>query len=268
MAESSVQRRQRSSNYTPEEKTILLSLIAKYKDIIENRKTDSCSWKRKEQAWKIITAEFNNLNDNKYRPIDSLKKCYKNSKKNIRKIVADHKMLETDDRFRPVQIEPDQEILLDIINENIAFEVNNKFVTELIQPKPEPELIEDSIDIKDNILLDLEEPQTEQFNETPQDAPQRIDPQERLAEAIRNRAARRRVVPITQQLASSKISKHYLDLAQSKQELVNLQIEMLRQEQNHRNQCNAIELEMKLIQRDILKEQLSTLKNSKNSEAV
>lgn len=85
-------KRVRSTNFTYNEKEVLLNIIYKYKNIIENKKTDSVSCEEKSRAWEKITGEFHTRAPNCCkRSIDSLKKFYDNQKKEIRKIVAEEK---------------------------------------------------------------------------------------------------------------------------------------------------------------------------------
>lgn len=65
----------------------LISICAKYKHIIESKKTDAVSWKEKEDTWITIGNEFNASSD-VYRDQNSLKKCYDNQKKTTRKVYA------------------------------------------------------------------------------------------------------------------------------------------------------------------------------------
>ena len=51
-------KRQRSSNMTDAERCVLADLTHKYKNVIENKKTDSCSSKAKELAWTRLADEF------------------------------------------------------------------------------------------------------------------------------------------------------------------------------------------------------------------
>ncbi|KAH9371955.1 hypothetical protein HPB48_000570 [Haemaphysalis longicornis] len=46
-------------NYTVQEKGLLMELARKYKDVIENKKTDSMSVHRKKATWRQIAQEFN-----------------------------------------------------------------------------------------------------------------------------------------------------------------------------------------------------------------
>jgi hypothetical protein len=51
--------RKRSANMTVVEKSLLADLCTKYKDSIENKKTDGATVRMKEEAWHRLAVEFN-----------------------------------------------------------------------------------------------------------------------------------------------------------------------------------------------------------------
>lgn len=65
-------KRKRSPNYSPDEKLLLINICNKYKHIIENKKTDTVSWKHKEDAWLKISLDFN-ANSTIHRDMESQK---------------------------------------------------------------------------------------------------------------------------------------------------------------------------------------------------
>jgi len=75
-------------NFSKEEKEKLTSLIIKYKDILENKKTDSVSAGDKEKCWKTLTEEFNCSSGFPPRTTTQLKAFYKNAKSELRKKIA------------------------------------------------------------------------------------------------------------------------------------------------------------------------------------
>lgn len=81
----------RSPNFTSKEETILLSLVKKYKDILENKMTDSKINKNKLECWKQIEREFNNESGQIFRDMSILRKKYDNLKKRTKKKFADEK---------------------------------------------------------------------------------------------------------------------------------------------------------------------------------
>lgn len=88
MMENVCEKKKRAPNFSPTEKCLLLSIILEFKHIIENKKTDSCTWKEKDEAWQKITEVFNSRTlDNCHRNKDALRKYYDNIKKTIRKEV-------------------------------------------------------------------------------------------------------------------------------------------------------------------------------------
>lgn len=82
---------QRASNFNTKEEAILLSIIAKYKSIIENKKTDTNNNKQKLEHWKKIEVEFNNQSGEVFRDWLTLRKKYENIKKRTKKKIADTK---------------------------------------------------------------------------------------------------------------------------------------------------------------------------------
>ena len=51
--------KKRSPNYSDTDKQIFLSIFEKYKNIIENKKTDSIVGMQKKKAWKDVTELYN-----------------------------------------------------------------------------------------------------------------------------------------------------------------------------------------------------------------
>ena len=83
----------RAANFSKYEEQLLISLVEKYKTIIESKKSNSVTWKDKEKAWLKIESEFNSKNnDNTFRSVKHLKEKYNNLKKNTKKKFAIEKM--------------------------------------------------------------------------------------------------------------------------------------------------------------------------------
>ncbi|XP_068084422.1 myb/SANT-like DNA-binding domain-containing protein 3 [Anabrus simplex] len=85
-------KRKRCANYTDFETDILTELVVKYKDVVENKKTDGVTVKKKLETWKIIENEFNAIPGVRSRDYKHLKVCYENLKRKARKICADEKV--------------------------------------------------------------------------------------------------------------------------------------------------------------------------------
>ena len=77
-------KRKRNQNFTKEELELLVELVYKNKDVIENKRTDAVIWKEKEEAWKQIEMEFNSCSLGP-RTVEQLKFKYKGMKKDLRK---------------------------------------------------------------------------------------------------------------------------------------------------------------------------------------
>nr|CAH7765791.1 unnamed protein product [Callosobruchus chinensis] len=59
--------------------------------VLENKKTDSTTWRQKDEAWDKITNYFNSQTTEYARTKESLRKFYDILKKNLRKDVAEEK---------------------------------------------------------------------------------------------------------------------------------------------------------------------------------
>jgi hypothetical protein len=82
-------KRLRCSNFSSQEKNILIHIIEKYQDIIECKKTDKVSVQEREKVWEGIAQEFNEIVlAEPVRTSRQLKMCYENLKRRIRKEVC------------------------------------------------------------------------------------------------------------------------------------------------------------------------------------
>jgi hypothetical protein len=63
-------KRKRGANFSPFEKSTLLNLVHKYKNIVSNNKTDAVAVEEKENCWKRITEEFNFESPNGILPLE------------------------------------------------------------------------------------------------------------------------------------------------------------------------------------------------------
>ncbi|XP_068083010.1 myb/SANT-like DNA-binding domain-containing protein 3 [Anabrus simplex] len=84
--------KKRSVNFTAKEKDDLVDIVlSRYKNIIENKRTDMVTSKLKEKAWKEIETEFNSSSMGVQRDWKSLRLCYENIKKRTKKSLANEK---------------------------------------------------------------------------------------------------------------------------------------------------------------------------------
>jgi hypothetical protein len=81
----------RSTNFSTIEQKHLLGLVFKFKDKIENKKTDIDANQLKKDAWKAIEQEFNIVGFENYRSALILKRKYENLKKRTKSKFADEK---------------------------------------------------------------------------------------------------------------------------------------------------------------------------------
>lgn len=83
----------RAANFSTYEEQLLISLVEKYKNIIESKRSNVVTWKNKKKAWLKIECEFNSRNnDNTFRSAKHLKEKYNNLKKSTKKKFATEKM--------------------------------------------------------------------------------------------------------------------------------------------------------------------------------
>ncbi|KAI4469770.1 hypothetical protein MML48_1g19026 [Holotrichia oblita] len=116
--------RVRSVNFTESEKEVLVLIINKYKDIVENKKTDNVSNSEKTTAWQNIAKEFNSQSPNFVtRSVESLKKYYDNLKKGMRKRAARERseMYKTGGGKADTNISKGDELLLSLINKKTIY---------------------------------------------------------------------------------------------------------------------------------------------------
>ncbi|XP_069684686.1 myb/SANT-like DNA-binding domain-containing protein 3 [Periplaneta americana] len=85
-------KRKRSANFSQFENDILIDIITKYKQVIENKKTDGISIKEKDETWKKVEADFNSIAGVTLRNHENLKTYYENVKRKTRKMYAEEKV--------------------------------------------------------------------------------------------------------------------------------------------------------------------------------
>lgn len=79
-------KRKRGLNFSPREVSHLFNVALKYKDVLENKKTNAVANNDKNEAWVKITREYNaTSSDLNGRSTDQLKRCYENKKQATRK---------------------------------------------------------------------------------------------------------------------------------------------------------------------------------------
>ncbi|XP_072390492.1 uncharacterized protein [Diabrotica undecimpunctata] len=123
-------------NFSSQEKEELISLVSKYKDILENKKTNGVSAKDKDAAWEKLSFEFNSKGLNTFRSKEQLKKYWANLKQLERQAAANIKI----NRFKTgggpfqPQNEPD-ETVLEIINFKTVTGLENPYDDEAVWDK-------------------------------------------------------------------------------------------------------------------------------------
>ncbi|KAG5870837.1 hypothetical protein JTB14_033010 [Gonioctena quinquepunctata] len=97
----------RSAYFISKEKTILVCLVKKYKDILENKKTDNKINKNKVECWKQIESEFNNESGQISRDTLTLRKKYENLERRTKKKFSDEKFYASGTGEGPSEKPPD-----------------------------------------------------------------------------------------------------------------------------------------------------------------
>lgn len=132
--------RKRATNFSNSEKALLVNIVARHKDIIENKKTDGVTVAQKNEAWDAITREFNSSNAGTTRDLESLRRNYENRKKLLRQNMAKQRreLYRTGGGVAPVVTkEPGDEILMAIVNEKTIAGIENRFDGDKFDnPKP------------------------------------------------------------------------------------------------------------------------------------
>lgn len=83
--------KKRSTNFSSREESILISLVKKFKEQIECKKSDTNTNKIKLNAWKRVTNDFNSISGENYRHLQILRNKYENVKKQSKQKFADEK---------------------------------------------------------------------------------------------------------------------------------------------------------------------------------
>lgn len=84
--------KKRNSNFTHTEVDLLQSLVTKYWDQLESKKSDTQTWKQKNACWEKLTDEFNSQNSvMENLSTNVLRKKWENCKKNVKSKVCNEK---------------------------------------------------------------------------------------------------------------------------------------------------------------------------------
>lgn len=114
-----MEKSKRGPNLTKEEKDKIINLVLKYRNIIENKKTDAVAVSERNCTWLKIAAEFNATTIVK-RDVKQLKSFYKNSKLALKKDICREKK----ERFKTgggqASFEVDNNnLLLSVVNDEV-----------------------------------------------------------------------------------------------------------------------------------------------------
>jgi len=119
-----MQENKRAPNFSKCEEQLLISLVEKYKNIIECKKSNVMTWKDKEKAWLQIENEFNSTNNsNAFRSVKHLKEKYNNLKKDTKRKFALEKINASKTGggpFLPVNVTDVNLAIKDILGEQLS----------------------------------------------------------------------------------------------------------------------------------------------------
>ncbi|XP_050513037.1 myb/SANT-like DNA-binding domain-containing protein 4 [Diabrotica virgifera virgifera] len=140
-------------NFSAQEKEELISLVSKYRDTIENKKTNGVSARDKDAAWEHLHFEFNSKGLNTFRTKEQLKKYWANIKQIERQVAATTKINRLGTGGGPFQPqnEPD-ETILEIINNKTVAGLENQYDDESQLEENIPVIID-----PENQTIDCEE---------------------------------------------------------------------------------------------------------------
>ncbi|CAH1382829.1 unnamed protein product, partial [Tenebrio molitor] len=82
-------KRERGKNFTEKEKEIAISIIDRYRSIIENKASDGSSLKQRKDAWQKVSDEFNATSVSAPRGAEQLKILWSNLRRTAKKTVAE-----------------------------------------------------------------------------------------------------------------------------------------------------------------------------------
>ncbi|CAH1117627.1 unnamed protein product [Phaedon cochleariae] len=138
-------KRARSSNYTQQEKNLLLNIILRFKHVVESKKTDAVTWRDKNSTWTKIATLFNSQSPTgTYRDVTSLRKVYENVKKTVRKTVSDEKVSfkKTGGGEASFNDDPTIDLALEVINTKTVYGLSNPFDSDCQGDKQEEETVQ------------------------------------------------------------------------------------------------------------------------------
>lgn len=85
-------KRERTLNFSTEETRLLVNIVLKYMQVIENKTTDAVTWKSKNETWEKIANEFNSQSGKVHRTSKVLHLKYDVLKRLLRKKQSNNKM--------------------------------------------------------------------------------------------------------------------------------------------------------------------------------
>lgn len=267
-------------NFTVEERQLLIKLVEKFKQTVENKRTNGVTPKEKDQAWEKLSFEFNSEGVNIFRSKDQLKKFWANVKQTERANAAEEKksIFKTGGGSGLSQNPPD-ETVLSIINlktvvglEN-EYDDNNSFksdrdIRNIIDQSIYNCLIKNIILIYFWLVLDIREENMEEkkkmdvassstISDIITSRPGTISSKPSKAKLIREPSAPKSAKNKPEGGEIEELKKNYLSL---QVEEIKERVEMRRQEKNHQAIMQKIDVKKKEVELLILQEEQRRVK--------
>nr|CAI5846093.1 unnamed protein product [Callosobruchus analis] len=256
-------------NFTEQEKSLIINMVAKYKDIIENKKkTDGVTNLEKNKTWAKITLEFNAISPE------------------LRKKTAERKILlgKTGGGPPPDDSKENYEdLLLSITNEKTVFGLPSQYDgdAELAIPcegDGQSSEIEFELTNDDIVIADLSEHKYKPSNlKEPismylQETTDEIEPDQPTTSGTRRlnnkSSTRRRCTTVVKALTSSDISKKYNELLDVRLEIASKVKQQLQQEPTHNKLKFDKEMELLNLKIECSKQTLEKMKNTNQTNNI
>ncbi|VVD01158.1 unnamed protein product, partial [Leptidea sinapis] len=119
-------KRERSANFSIEERDLLLSLLRPYQSILESKESSAAMWRKKKAAWINIQNAFNARSREMFRSIKTLRLKYEGLKRMVRIKSSMRSRPRTEDDKNTVTLDNVKEELKDTIHSSIELPSSNE----------------------------------------------------------------------------------------------------------------------------------------------
>ncbi|KPJ15352.1 hypothetical protein RR48_01913 [Papilio machaon] len=133
-------KRKKQKPYSEYERQTLMQLVQQKIDIIENRRTDVITQKRKNDAWEDIRNKFNNSDNVSHKAsVAQLKKMWQNLKSRARDAkaaLAQKKLTDCGPAHPDIEVEETQLTDILTVKENIVMHISEKKFNDMCEVNP------------------------------------------------------------------------------------------------------------------------------------